>query len=148
MKNKAATVDEYLASLPEDRRDAVQAVREVILQHLPEGYEEGMQYGMISYYVPFSRLAKTYNGQPLGYVALASQKNYMSLYLTGVYASEALAEWFVSAYKQTGKKLDMGKSCVRFKKLSDLPLDVVGQAVAKVSVDELIHIHNQTHGGK
>lgn len=144
MQSKAQTVEEYLASLPEERRMAVAAIRDVIRQNLPEGYEEGMQYGMIGYYVPLSRYPETYNKQPLGYVALASQKNYMSLYLMGVYTDEGTANRFREAYLKTGKKLDMGKSCVRFKKLEDLPLDLLAQVIREVSVDEFIAMYERS----
>lgn len=137
-------VKEYLDGLPEERRQALSAVREVILQHLPAGYEEGIQYGMLSYFIPLSRYPKTYNGQPLGYVSLASQKNYMSLYFMGVYADSELSQWFTEAYRQSGKKLDMGKSCVRFRKIADLPLDVIGEAVGKLSVDQFIQLYERS----
>lgn len=141
MQSQAATVEEYLAELPEDRRQALSAVRETILRHLPEGFEEGMQYGMIGYYVPHRLYPAGYHcdpRQPLPFASLASQKNYMSLYLGCVYGSESEADWFRDAYLATGKKLDMGKSCVRFKRLDDLPLDVVGQAIARTPVAEFI----------
>lgn len=133
-----ASVDAYLAALPPDRREALSAVRKVILQNLPEGYEEGIHYGMIGYCIPLARYPKTYNGQPLSFAALASQKGYMSLYLTCVYGDPAMREWFESAYRAAGKRLDMGKSCIRFKSLDDLPLDVVGQAIARVPVDAFV----------
>lgn len=136
--SRASTVDEYLASLPPDRRDAIEAVRMVILENLPRGFEEGMQYGMIAYFVPLSRYPKTYNGQPLTVAALASQKGYMSVYLMSVYGSAELGGWFEESYRATGKKLDMGKSCVRFKRLADLPLELVGEAIGKVGVDHFI----------
>ena len=104
----------WLNSNPTERRRFA-AVRDVVLANLPDGYEEVMQYGMISYIVPTSILAETYNGQPLMYAALASQKRYMSLYLTNVYSDEGSAEWFRQRYAETGKKLNMGKSCVRFR---------------------------------
>lgn len=141
MQSRAANVEEYLAELPEDRRQALSAVRETILHHLPEGFEEGMQYGMIGYYVPHRLYPAGYHcnpKEPLPFASLASQKNYMSLYLGCVYGSEAEATWFRDAYLATGKKLDMGKSCVRFKSLEDLPLDVVGQAVARTSLAKFI----------
>ena len=144
MQSKAGTVEEYLASLPEERRNAIEAVRRVILAHLPEGYQEGMQYGMLSYCIPLSRYPKTYNGQALGYAALASQKNYMSLYLMGVYGDEQLERWFRDEYAASGKKLDMGKSCVRFKKLEDLPLDVVGKAIAMATPEEFIQMYERS----
>src|SRR5690606_32559995 len=103
-----------------------------------KGYEEAMQYGMIGYCVPLSRYPDTYNGQPLGIAALASQKQYMSLYLMAVYGDPKTEAWFRDAFAKAGKKLDMGKSCVRFKTLEDLPLDVIGQAIARVSVEQYI----------
>jgi len=138
VSSNAQTVEEYLASLPEDRRAAVSKVRAVILANLPDGYEEGMQYGMIGYYVPLEDYPDTYNGQPLGYIALASQKNYMSLYLMSVYSDTRRAQAFTQQYKATGKKLDMGKSCVRFKSLDDLPLDLIADTVASVPVDKFL----------
>lgn len=143
MQSKAATVEEYLASLPEERRRAMETVRAAILENLPEGYEESVQFGMIGYCIPLSRYPKTYNGQPLGYAALASQKNYMSLYLMGIYGDEGHAHWFREEYQKRGKKLDMGKSCVRFKRLEDLPLDLVGQAVALLPVDRYIELYER-----
>jgi hypothetical protein len=133
----AKTAKEYLAELPDDRRRAVEEVRRVILEHLPDGYEETMQYGMISYIVPFSRYPDTYNRQPLAMASLANQKRYMALYLMGIYGEDD-ARWFEERWKATGKKLDMGKSCVRFKRLDDVALDVIGDAIARTSVDELI----------
>ena len=130
----AKTVNEYIGALSPDRREAISAVREVILDHLPEGYEETMQYGMISYVIPLETYAVTYNGQPLEYAALASQKNYMSLYLMNIYGDQEVEHWFIERYRASGKKLDMGKSCVRFKKLDDLPLDLIGEAIARTSV--------------
>jgi len=144
--SRASTVDEYLASLPPDRRDAIEAVRKVILDNLPPGFEEGMQYGMIAYFVPLSRYPKTYNGQPLTVAALASQKGYMSVYLMSVYGSAELGSWFEESYRDTGKKLDMGKSCVRFKRLADLPLELVGEAIGKVGVDDFIATQEAIRG--
>ena len=141
MQSDATTVDDYLAELEPDRKASVAAVRDVILENLPDGYEEVMQYGMISYIVPTAILAETYNGQPLMYAALASQKRYMSLYLTNVYGDEGSAEWFRQRYAASGKKLNMGKSCVRFRKLEDLPLDVVGEAIALTPMDEFLEIY-------
>lgn len=143
MQSQAQTVEAYLAELPEDRRHALEAVRRVILENLPEGYEEGMQYGMIGYYVPLSRYPKTYNGQPLSIVGLGSQKNYMSLYLMAIYGDEGAEAWFREEYRKSGKKLDMGKSCVRFKKLEDLLLPAVAQAVAMVPVENFISMYER-----
>jgi len=137
-KSKAETVDGYLAELPEDRRAAISAVRQVVLENLPQGYEEMMQFGMIGYVIPLERYPVTYNGQALQYAARASQKNYMSLYLRNVYSDEAMEIWFVDRYKDSGKRLDMGKACVRFKSLQDLPIDLVGEAIALTPVDRFI----------
>ncbi|MEW5850506.1 MAG: DUF1801 domain-containing protein [Myxococcota bacterium] len=142
----ATTVQEYLASLPADRREALESVRRVIRKNLPKGFEEGMQYGMIGYYVPLSRYPQTYNGQPLGIAALASQKGYMSLYLMGVYGDPATQKWFEAAYRKSGKQLDMGKSCVRFKRVEDLALDVVGQVISRVGVDDFIARYEAVKG--
>jgi len=145
--SKANTVEQYLAALPPDRRDAINAVRKVILKNLPDGFEEVMQYGMISYVVPFKLFPAGYHcdpSQPLCFAGLASQKNHMAIYLMTVYGHKETEEWFKKAYKASGKKLDMGKSCVRFKKLEDLPLDVIGQAIARVPVDKYIAAYQQS----
>jgi hypothetical protein len=143
MQSKAATVDQYLAELPDDRREALAAVREVILKNLDKDYEEGMQYGMIGYYVPHHVHPAGYHcdpRQPLPFAALASQKNYMSLYLMCVYGESEHSKWFQKAWAETGKKLDMGKACVRFKKLEDLPLDVIGEAIRRVPARKYIAV--------
>jgi len=138
VSSHAATVEQYLKELPEDRRPVVAAVRDMVLRNLPEGYRETMNWGMIVYEIPLDRYPETYNGQPLGYVALAAQKNYYALYLTTVYQNASTAEWLKGEFKKAGKKLDMGKSCLRFKKLEDLPMDIVGQVVAGTSPEKLI----------
>ena len=138
MRSDAGTVEGYLASLPEDRRAAIAAVREVILANLPDGYVETMNWGMISYEVPLSTCPDTYNGQPLMYAALASQKRHMAVYLTGIYLDEAEREAFEQAYRATGKRFDVGKSCVRFRSLEDLPLDLVGDAISRFAADDFV----------
>lgn len=138
VQSKARTVKEYLAEIPAERRRSIEAVRKVILANLPEGYEEGMDYGMIVYFIPLSRYPDTYNKHPLAVAALAAQKNYLAVYLTCVYSDVKYMEWFKRAFTAAGKKLDMGKSCVRFKSADDLPLDVIGDAIAKISVDDYI----------
>ncbi len=143
MRSNAATVDQYLSELPDDRLEAIEAVRDVILDNLPEGFEEAMNWGMITYQVPLSRYPDTYNKQPLMMAALASQKNHMAVYLTGVYADEASRTKFRTAYQATGKRLDMGQSCVRFRKLDDLPLELIGEAIAEHSVDEFIALNER-----
>lgn len=137
-KSSAKTVEGYLGELPEDRREVVSTVREVIRRHLPAGYQESMNWGMISYEVPLDRYPRTYNGQPLAYVALAAQKNYYALYLMGVYEDSERERRLRDEFEKAGKKLDMGKSCLRFKKLDDLPLDVIGEIVASIPPEELI----------
>ena len=141
MKSSAKTVDEYLASLPTDRRVAVSAVRKVILANLPAGYEECLSYGMIGYVVPHRLYPDGYHcdpKQPLPFACLGSQKNHMALYLMTVYGDPATEKWFRQAWEATGKKLDMGKSCVRFKSLDDVPLDVIGKVIARVPVKKYI----------
>jgi uncharacterized protein YdhG (YjbR/CyaY superfamily) len=139
----ASAVSEYLAALPADRRAAITAVRKTINDNLPKGYEEGIQFGMIGWYVPLSKYPAGYGESkkvPLPLVALASQKSGMVLHFLCFYGHPTLSTWFVSEYKKTGKKLDVGKGCVRFNKLDDLALDVVGRTVARVPVAE--HIAN------
>lgn len=141
MQSKAKTVKEYLDGLPEDRRAAMEAVRKVILKNLDKGYEEGMQYGMIGYCVPHKLYPPGYHcdpKQPLPFACLASQKNHMAVYLMCIYGSTKDEEWFRKEWAKTGKKLDMGKSCIRFKKIEDLPLEVIGKAIARAPVKEYI----------
>ena len=140
-KSKAATVDEYLAELPEDRRAALAEVREVVLRNLPAGYVETMSWGMIGYEIPLERYPKTYNGQPLMYAALGSQKNYCAVYLMGVYGDGEQARRFKEEFKRAGKKLDMGKSCVRFRTADDLALDAVGEVIAGTTPEQYIAIY-------
>ena len=125
MPKNFKTVEDYLASLPPDRRDAIQAVREVILKNLDDDYTEGIQYGMIGYFVPHSIYPPGYHcdpKQPLPFAGLASQKNHMAIYLMCVYGNATLDNWLRDEWAKTGKKLDMLKSCIRFKKLADLPV--------------------------
>ena len=141
MQSKAKTVDEYLAGLSDERRAALSAVRDVILKNIGAGFEEGMQYGMIGYFVPHSVYPAGYHcdpRQPLPYAGLASQKNHMSLYMCAAYGDSVYAAWLTDAWKKTGKKLNMGKACIRFKKLEDLPLDLIGEAFRRVSVEKYI----------
>ena len=138
VRSAAATVEEYLGELSAERREAVAAVREVALANLPEGYVEAMNWGMISWEVPLERYPNTYNKQPLMYAALASQKNYMSLYLMCVYADEDDRARFETLFRASGKRLNMGKSCVRFRRVEDLPLDLIGEVIGSTSVDEYI----------
>ena len=136
--SKATTIEEYFAELPDDRRDAIAEVREVILENLPDGYVEAMSWGMITYEIPLETFPDTYNKKPLLYAALASQKNHMAVYLHSIYMNDDDADWFKQRYLDTGKKLDMGKSCVRFKRIDQLPVELIGEAIAKVTVDEFL----------
>jgi len=141
MKSQGSTVEQYLSDLPEDRREAIAGVRRVILKHLPKGYQEGMQYGMIGYFVPHELYPAGYHcdpKQPLPFAGLGNQKNHMALYLFCLYTDAGAMTAFEEAWKATGKKLDMGKSCVRFKRLEDVPLEVVGKAIAGVPVKKFL----------
>ena len=138
MRSSASTVEQYLAELPDDRREAIETVREVILKNLPGGYEEVMNWGMITYQVPLETYPDTYNKKPLMYAALASQKHHMAVYLTGIYMHDEGRQEFEAAYRATGKRYDVGKSCVRFRKLQDLPLELIGQSIALFGVTEFV----------
>jgi len=136
--SKATTVDGYLAELPPERRAVVSAVRDVVRKHLPDGYTETMNWGMISYELPLDRYPKTYNGQPLSYAALAAQKSYFALYLPVVYQDPEQESRLREEFKKAGKKLDMGKSCLRFERVEDLPLDAIAKVIASTPPEKLI----------
>lgn len=138
MQSNAETVAAYLDALPEDRRASIEAVRRVVLRNLPEGVVETMNWGMICYEVPLSIQPDTYNGQPLMFAALASQKNHMALYLTGIYMDPARRDAFEQEFRARGKKLDAGKSCVRFRHVDELALDVIGETIGADSVDDFV----------
>ncbi len=138
VSSNASTPEAYLAELPLERRELVSRVRDLVNANLPDGYRETMAWGMICWGIPLERYPNTYNGQPLGYAALAAQKNHLSLYLNGVYASEERAQRLKQAYAAAGKKLDMGKSCIRFKKAEELAEDVLAEAIRSVPVEEFI----------
>jgi len=140
MQSEAKNVDDYLASLPPDRQAAMQTVRKVILENLPEGYQETMDWGMISYEVPLEVYPDTYNKKPLSYVALASQKNYMAVYLMSIYNNEDNGKRFEQAYRATGKRYDVGKSCVRFRKLDDLPLPLIAAEVRSTKMKDYVEL--------
>ena len=140
VSSKATTPAAYLASLSPERRKVIAAVRAVVKKRLPVGYVETMNWGMLSYEIPLSRHPDTYNKQPLMYVALAAQKNNYALYLTGTSGDPALMARLVAAYAAAGKKLDMGKSCLRFKTLDELPLDVIGDIIASTPVERRIEV--------
>ena len=136
--SKAATVAEYLAELPADRREALAEVRETILANLPAGFVEAMAWGMICYELPLATYPDTYNGKPLLVAALASQKRHMAVYLQAIYADPRRRSDFEADYRSTGKRLDVGASCVRFRTLDDLPLDLIGRTIAAVDASEFI----------
>ena len=146
VSSEAQSPEEYLAALPEDRREALSTLRKVILDNLPAGFAEGMQFGMIGYYIPLERFPDTYNGQPLGLAAIASQKHHMALYLNNVYGDVATEKRFRERYAASGRKLDMGKSCVRFRRIEDLPLDVIAKTIAEVSADGYLARYQAARG--
>lgn len=144
MPSKASTVRQYLNELPHERRRVIEEVRKVLLKNLDPLFEEGIQYGMIGYYVPHRVYPAGYHcdpKQPLPFICLASQKNYMSVYLGCVYGSPERERWFRNAWARAGKKLDMGKACLRFRKLEDLALDILGEAVRRVPARKFIDFY-------
>ena len=143
MTGSATTPEEYLAALPEDRREVVSAVRDTINANLEPGFEETMQYGMVSWVVPLERYPDTYNGEALAIASLASQKRHMALYLNCEYASPSN---FRERWEATGRKLDMDKSCVRFRKLDDVALDILGETIAATTVEGHIEAHERSRG--
>lgn len=149
MQSKAATVEEYIQSLPEDRAIQIQSIRKVIKKNLPKGFKETMQYGMISYVVPHTLYPAGYHCNPqdaVPFVSLASQKNFIALYHMAIYQG-ALHDWFVKEWKKSSdKKLDMGKSCIRFKKFEDVPLKLVGELMTKISPTQWIELYEKTRG--
>ncbi|MBD3384263.1 DUF1801 domain-containing protein [candidate division KSB1 bacterium] len=138
MKSNASTVEQYLSQLDRERRPALQAVRQVILDNLDSEFEEVINRGMICYQVPLQRYSDNCNGKPLMYAALASQKHHMAVYLTAVYIGEEKQREFKREYLATGKRYDAGKSCVRFRKLDDLPLPLIAKVIGMFSVDAFI----------
>lgn len=136
---------EYLKGLPEDRRAPIAAVRDLVLANLPKGYEESLTWGILSYEVPLSVYPDTYNKKPLMYAALASQKGYMAIYLCNVYGDGDLAKRFRARFAAAGKKLDMGKSCVRFKKVDDLALDAIAEAVRATPMKAYVDFAKSAH---
>ncbi len=147
VSSDASTVEQYLAELPDDRRSAIEAVRETILANLPAGMVEEMRWGMISYSVPLDRFEDTYNGQPLMYAALANQKRHMAVYLTAVYSDPGRLDRFRDAYRATGKRLDMGKSCVRFTTLDQLPVELVGEVIGGSTLESFVEDYRAARSG-
>jgi hypothetical protein len=144
VQSHAKTVAAYLKELPAERRKVVAEVRKLIRRRLPTGYEEAIGWGMITYQVPLSRYSKTYNGKPLCYAGLAAQKNNYSLYLMCIYNGQPLQARLHDAFKKMGKKPDMGKACIRFKRVEDLTLEVIGDIVASVPVEKFISIYEKS----
>ena len=147
MKIEANTVDEYLEAIPEERQAAMGRLRRVILEHLPEGFEETLQYHMPAYVVPHSLYPAGYHckpEEPLPFISIASQKNFVALYHMGIYADQKLLEWFQAEYpKHSKRKLDMGKSCIRFKNIDQIPYELVGELVSKMSVADWVEIYER-----
>jgi hypothetical protein len=143
VSSKAATVAQYLAELPPDRLAEIERVRDAVNASLPDGYHEGIGFGMILWFVPLERYPDTYNKQPLGYAALAAQKNYNSLYLNCVYSSKESSERVQEAFAAAGIKPDMGKCCIRFKTADKLPLEAIKEEIASTSPDEFIRIYEE-----
>lgn len=145
MQYKATSPEDYISQVPEDRKDALKKLRKTIKDNLPKGFEEGIQYDMIGYYVPHSIYPDGYHctpTDPLPFMSFASQKNSINLYHSGIYAVPEIHNWFVSEYpKYSKRKLDMGKSCVRFKKTEDIPFDLIAELCTKLSVEEWIKIY-------
>jgi len=145
MRSEVKTPKEYLDSLPEDRNEAVTELRKVILKNLPKGFEECMSYGMVGYVVPHSKYPNGYHCDPklpLPFMAIASQKNFVALYHMGIYADQKLLQWFTDEFPKHSKaKLDMGKSCVRFKKLDQIPYKLIGELVSKISPEKWIETY-------
>lgn len=145
MQSKATTVDAYIAELPEDRQKAVSKLRSVIKKNLPKGFKEGMGYGMMGWSVPHSIYPAGYHctpTDPLPFMGLASQKNFIAVYHMGVYANPKLLKWFTDAHaKASPKKLDMGKSCIRYKKPEDIPFDLIAELATKITVQEWIDMY-------
>ena len=144
----ALTVDQWLASVPAERKDAINAVRAVVNEHLPKGYEETVDWGMLAWVVPLATLPNTHNGHPLMLAALGAHTKRMTIYLMTVYGDPKVRRGFQVAYKRTGKKLDMGGCCVHFKTLDDLPLDVVGETIARVDVDKYVERYENSRTKK
>lgn len=147
MQYDVNTIEEYLATIPEDRRPVIEKLRQVIQTNLPEGFEEQLAFGMISYVVPLTRYPQGYHaqaGEPLPFISLASQKNHIALYHMGIYGDPVLLDWFTKEYaKRVPTKLDMGKSCIRFKNPDRIPYDLIAELCQKISVDEFINAYER-----
>ena len=141
MTTTATTVKDYLASLTPEQRSVIDPVRSLILSHLPTGFVESINWGMLSYEVPLEIYSHTYNKKPLNYIGLAVQKQYYSLYLMPAYMDQNVYQTLMNAFESVGKKLSLGKSCIRFKKVEDIPLDLIGSIIASHSVESFIRAY-------
>ena len=149
MRVAATSVKDYLARVPLAHREPLAVVYQTVARHLPAGYEEGLQYGVVSWFVPPERYPWSYNGQPLSVAAFASQKNYMALYLHGAFGMDAdQQKWLAEAFAAAGKKLDMGKSCLRFRSLEDLPLPALGQFISRFTMDKFLAGYERAQDGR
>ena len=148
MRSELTTVEDYIQSLDKDRQAIIRFVRKHVLEHLPSGYEEVKNWGMITYQVPLEVYPDTYNKKPLMYAALASQKNHLSLYLSGIYMLENDRNSFEEAYRKTGKRYDVGKSCVRFRKLEDLPMDLIDKTIAAIPMHDFVDQVKKIHSAR
>jgi uncharacterized protein YdhG (YjbR/CyaY superfamily) len=150
MQIKVDTVEEYIDQIPEDRKEVIQKLRKVLSENLPEGFREEMSYGMIGYVVPHEIYPKGYHCKPklpLPFINVASQKNFVALYHMNLYANQSLMEWFITEYPKHSKvKLDIGKSCMRFKKLDQIPYELIGELAQKITVEEWIKTYEETFG--
>ena len=145
MQYKASSPEDYISQVPEERQEILKQLRKTVHDNLPEGFEEGIQYGMIGYYVPHSIYPDGYHctpKEPLPFMSFASQKNSINLYHSGIYASPDIHKWFVEEYPKHSKyKLDMGKSCIRFKRINDIPFELIAELCQKMTVDQWIDLY-------
>jgi uncharacterized protein YdhG (YjbR/CyaY superfamily) len=149
MQSKATTVDQYIEEIPEERKQAVIELRKVIKKNIPKGFQECMSSGMVGYVVPHSKYPAGYHCDPklpLPFLAFASQKNFIAVYHMGIYAEPRLLKWFTEAHaKASPKKLDIGKSCMRYKKAEDIPYQLIGELVSKITPDEWIEMYERNY---
>lgn len=147
MQSKAKTIEQYFSELPEERKEIMTELRKVILKNLPKGFHEEINYGMVGYVVPHSIFPSGYHcdpKQPLPFLCIASQKNHIAIYHMGIYANPELYNWFINEFpKHSNKKLDIGKSCIKFKKPQDVPLKLIGELISKMSVKEWVEIYQK-----
>lgn len=143
-QSKTQTVEDYLKALPEYRREIISEMRDLILDHIPDGYRETISWGMINYEIPLEKYPDTYNDQPLSYIGLAAQENHNALYLMSVYQDEELSDWMKEQFEQAGKRLDMGRSCIRFQTINDLPLDAITDIIGHQTPDEFIEAYEES----